>query len=108
MDSYLFCGEWGPGTCKFILETFQDMAKELGLPLAEEKMEGPANVLTILRIDLDTQLQACRLSDSKLKDLQKRLRELVKKRKVSLKELQELVGHLNFACRMIAPGRPFL
>ena len=31
--------------CKFILEAFQTMARELGLPLAEEKTEGPANSL---------------------------------------------------------------
>ena len=71
-------------------------------------MEGLSTMLTFLGTELDTQLQACRLPDSKLKDLQQKLRELVKKRKVSLKELQELVDHLNFACRVIVPGRAFL
>ena len=27
---------------------------------------------------------------------------------MTLKELQEVVGHLNFACRVVAPGRAFL
>ena len=29
------------------------------------------------------------------------------KKKVNLRELQELVGHLNFACRVVAPGCAF-
>ena len=29
-------------------------------------------------------------------------------KKVSLKQLQSLIGSLNFACRAIAPGRAFL
>lgn len=28
--------------------------------------------------------------------------------KFTLKELQSLVGHLNFACGVVTPGRPFL
>ena len=40
LDDYLFCGERNSGRCRFILDTFQSMAEELGLPLAEEKTEG--------------------------------------------------------------------
>ena len=31
-----------------------------------------------------------------------------KRKKVTLKEIQSLIGSLNFACRAIAPGRAFL
>ena len=37
-----------------------------------------------------------------------RLDVFLSSRKVSLNKLQELVGHLNFACRVVAPGRTFL
>ena len=36
------------------------------------------------------------------------LHELKGKKKVTLKELQEVVGHLNFACKVVAPGRAFV
>ena len=28
--------------------------------------------------------------------------------KITLKEMQEIVGHLDFACRVVAPDRAFL
>jgi len=41
-----------------------------------------------------------------------KMRELLSyflgRRKVTLKELQPLIGLLNFACSVMVPGRPFL
>ena len=70
------------------------------LLVADEKSEGPCKVMTFLGIELDTIQQSSRVPEVKLVDLQKN--------KVTLKELQEVVGHLNFACKVIAPGRAFL
>ena len=83
------------------------MAGELGLSLVEEKMEGPSTSLTFLGIKRDTRMQASRLPDNKLKEFQAWLSGLLRKRKVSLKGLQEIIGHLNFTCRVVAPGRAF-
>ena len=69
-------------------------------------MEGLLSTLTFLDIELDTQAQACRLPLGKLFQLCKRLKGLIIK-KVTLKELQEIVGHFNFACRVVASGRAF-
>ena len=81
------------------------MANELGLPLAEEKTKGLSAVLTFLGIELDTVRQACKLPDTKLWELQGKLNNIAHKRKASLSELQEIVGDLNFACRILASGR---
>ena len=48
------------------------------------------------------------LPDNKLPDLRSRIATVLQKRKVSLKELQQIVGHLNFACRVVIPGHAFL
>ena len=108
LDDYLFCGKQGTGQCSFLLGQFQDLARQLGLPLAEEKTEGPSTSLTFLGIELDTIRQASRLPDDKLADLKCRILKILQKKKVTLRELQQIVGHLNFACRVIAPGRPFI
>ena len=90
------------------MDNFRALAKELGLPLAEEKTEGPAMTLTFLGIELDSVHQTSRLPQGKLEDLKNRVAGLIDKKKVTLRELQEIVGHLNFACRVVAPGRAFL
>ena len=108
LDYYLFCEERNSGKCRFILHSFQLMAKELVLPLAQEKMEGPALSFTFLGIELDTVQQTPWLPKSKLADLRIKIAALLQKQKMSLHELQEIVGHLNFTCRVIAAGHTFL
>ncbi|XP_054843036.1 uncharacterized protein LOC129334764 isoform X1 [Eublepharis macularius] len=108
LDDFLFVGRAGSSECARLLDTFLRLAEELGVPLAHEKTEGPSTVLTFLGIELDTVQQSMRLPLNKVDDLRARLQEFKVKRKASLIELQQLVGHLNFACKAIAPGRAFL
>lgn len=49
-----------------------------------------------------------RLPEDKLFCLADLLQTSIQVSKLTLKELQALVGHLNFACRVVTPGRPFL
>ena len=84
------------------------MVSELGLPLAQEKTEGPATFLTFLGTELVTRQQTSKLPHIKLADLRAGVSDSLSKKKVALKELQEIVGHLNFAHRVVAPCRAFL
>lgn len=47
LDGFLFV-ERGSGCCKALMDDFQDVVEELGVPLAHEKTEGPCKVLTFL------------------------------------------------------------
>ena len=76
--------------------------------MANEKSEGPRKAITFLGIELDTIQQSSRLPEVKLVNLRTQIRVLLQKKKVTLRELQEVVGHLNFACKVISPGRAFL
>ncbi|XP_053105446.1 uncharacterized protein LOC128324664 isoform X1 [Hemicordylus capensis] len=108
LDDFLFCCPGPLSTCKYLMDTFHELAKELGVPLAPEKTEGPTTRLAFLGIEIDTVAQCCRLPPEKVLALEQRLRQLLDARKVTLRDLQVIVGHLNFACRVIAPGRAFL
>ena len=103
LDDYLFCGESRTVQCRCILQTFQDLARELGVPLAEEKTEGPCMTLTYLGVELDTIQQYSRLLE-KLNDLRQRVSSMLSCTRVMLKELQEVVSHLNFACKCCPQG----
>ena len=82
----------------------------LGLPMAADKTEGPTQQLTFLGIELDSVAQEMRLAADKLQSLRALLEAWEDKSRASvkLKELQSLIGILNFACAVVRPGRYFL
>lgn len=56
--------------CAYLLSSFVSLAEELGVPLADEKIEGFTMVLTFLGIELDTVWQFSKLIGTKLAELQ--------------------------------------
>ena len=49
-----------------------------------------------------------RLPDDKLQKCNAQLLDMHRRRKTTLKELQSLIGLLNFTCSVVLPGRAFL
>ena len=72
------------------------------------KTAGPASELEFLGIVLDTAKHEARLPHDKLKRLREELNGWTSKKSATLVQLQSLIGSLNFACKVIPPGRPFL
>lgn len=108
LDDFLFMGKTGTDQCDRLLKGFQSLCQELGVPFAVAKTEGPINKLTFLGVELDSVQQCSRLPMDKLLTLKKLFLQAKAAKKLTLKELQVLVGHLNLACQVIAPGRAFL
>ena len=69
---------------------------------------GPQKVLPFLGITLDTILMEARLPREKLAKCSQLLAEMLDKKAVRLRELQSLLGLLNFCCSVVLPGRAFL
>lgn len=107
LDIFLFTGRHGSGQCAFLLHRFLQLASELGVPLAHEKAEGPLTDLTFWGIEIDTIQQLGRLPGEKLTRLKGLVSRALAKHTLSLLDLQQLAGHLNFACKVVAPGRSF-
>lgn len=84
------------------------LCEDLGIPMAADKTEGPTNCLTFLGLELDTDKMMARLPASRLADLQELTGVWGKKSDASVKELQSLVGTLQFACAVVRPGRFYL
>ena len=64
--------------------------------------------LHFVGIELDTVLMEGRLPPDKILKCQDLLHEFLSKEKATLRELQSLIGLLNFAVCVVAPGRLFL
>jgi hypothetical protein len=64
--------------------------------------------LTFAGIELDTILFEARLPADKITKSKALLSKFLQRKKATLKEVQSLIGLLNFACSVVVPGRAFL
>ena len=94
--------------CNDQLNLFIKFCKKCGIPLAQDKTMGPAQVLPFAGIELDTDKMIARLPHDKITKSIDAITSTLKLTRVSLKSLQELCGLLNFCCTVVYPGRCFL
>ena len=87
-----------------LLQTYDD----IGVPMASEKTVRPSFVLSFAGIELDTIKMEARLPEDKLTKYRSVIWEFLTEKKVTLTELQSLIGLLSFTCSVIVPVRTFL
>ena len=81
---------------------------ELGFTLSSHKAVPPCQDLVFLGIRFDTVRLTLSLPRDKLSDLHIMIKSFLQKKTVSKRELQRLIGKLNWACRVVYGGRTFL
>ena len=82
--------------------------KRLGVPLSMSKTIGPVTSLTYLGIVLDTSAFETRVPPEKINRILEFMQCIRLKNRCTKRELLQLIGHFNFASRVIVPGRSFL
>ncbi|KAK3102095.1 hypothetical protein FSP39_008693 [Pinctada imbricata] len=108
LDDYLFIGPPSSNDCYSDLHKFLSLCKDLKLPIKEDKTVEPTTSITFLGLEIDTVAFEIKLPLDKLSKLRQILTEFQFRKKTTLKELQSLIGLLNFACNVVTPGRTFL
>lgn len=83
------------------------IGKDLGTPIAADMTVGPTTKLVFLGILFDTTTMTMAWPSNKLDKLLQVTKSFLSVKKLTFKELQSLIGLLNFACRVVAPGRAF-
>ena len=78
------------------------------VPVAPEKLEGPATRLKFLGIILDTESLSLHLPQEKLAELRSLVASWLGKKFASAKELESLVGKLQHASTVVRSGRSFM
>ena len=94
--------------CGEVLSKFLAMCRWLGIPVAEEKTVCPCTCLVFLGLQIDTVKQEVRVPGDKLLACRAKLLAIQRKTTVSLREVQSLLGYLNFLARGVQGGRTFL
>ena len=108
LDDFLFIEpsnpQRGEESRAIALRTFE----KLGIPVALHKTEGPTTALTFLGIIIDTHTFELRLPADKLSRLRDAIKQWVRRRSCTKKELESFLGHLSHAATVIPQGRVFL
>ena len=88
-------------TCQQSLTSMLLTFRNLHIPIAGDKTKGPCTALEFMGME-------ARLPPDKVEHIRTSLALFKRRKSCTLKELQSLIGTLNFACKVIPPGRPFL
>ena len=107
LDDFLFIANT-KSECQRALKAFTHLCSDIGVPLAPHKTIEPTNIITFLGIELDSISMYARLPIEKLNRYTQEIESFITKNKITLRELKSLIGMLQFATRVVTPGRPFL
>ena len=80
----------------------------LNVPISEKKTIRPTTCLEYLGIILDTGSMEARLPEDKVSSIIDFIESFLRNRSVRKRELLQLLGHFNFAARVVLPGRSFV
>ncbi|VDH97584.1 Hypothetical predicted protein [Mytilus galloprovincialis] len=108
LDDFFFAGESSTDNCTILMDTFNEVCRQLGVPLAENKTVGPTTCITFLGLEIDTVLMLVRIPPEKLDKLKFMLDQVLSKKKMALKELESITGLMAFCSRAIISARAFI
>lgn len=108
LDDFLIMGPKNSGRCESDLKVFLDLCKIIGVPIKQEKTVTATTNIIFMGLEIDSIKMEARLPEDKLAKLRELLGSFKSRRKVKLRELQSLLGLLNFCCKVVLPGRAFL
>lgn len=107
LDDFLFGGRANDNACIEAMNIFDSVCQDLGVPVADEKTEGPVTCLVFLGLEIDTLEQVVRIPRVKVEEITLVLKDLLDKTKVQLKDLQSLLGKLAFCVKAMPGARAF-
>ena len=106
LDDYIFYDSSKEG-CNQMVRIFLMVCKEIRFLVSEEKTEWATPVITFLGMLIDGINHRISVPEEKRVGVLHILNRLSQKRTATIKEMEQLTGHLNFLTRAIVPGRTF-
>ncbi len=108
VDDFVTVGPPASLACGHNMEIMQETCERAGMPIEPDKNEGPAQVITFLGLELDTNYLEIRLPSEKLTRLKALLSAWRGRKACKKRELLSLVGLLTHAGRAVKPGRSYV
>jgi len=107
LDDFLIIGETYE-EFKLAFETLCSLLIRLCFTISPTKLVCPFQILVFLGVEIDTTALSFSLPQRKLTDLKDCLTAFCHKTRATKRQLQQLDGLLNWACRVVHGGRTFL
>ena len=107
LDDFIFFGPPQSTHAQSALDAFTALCQDIGLPIKHSKTVLPSTRVQLHGILVDSTSMSLSLPADKVTKLVEQLSLYSRRKRMSLKELQSLIGSLNFACRVVVPGRAF-
>jgi hypothetical protein len=105
-DFLLICDDFV--SCERALKVAVELIQSLGLSINWDKVGGPARSITFLGVLVNCENRTLSLPDKKLAEVKQLVAQWVTKKKATKRELQCIVGRLNWCSRVVRGGRTFL
>lgn len=111
-DAVVFLDDFGgaevPDKAKEAEQDLDDLLDDLGLGQAHNKRKTGSTKMPFLGILFDSCRMTMEVDADRMVELKTLLRDWIGKSKASRKELESLVGKLNFVAKCVRPGRAFM
>lgn len=108
LDDFIFLAPAGSKLCQQQLDCFIAVAEYTGILIKSSKTVTPCCVAPIHGIEVDTCKFVAHLPGEKITGLISLLSAFKDGRSVKLRAWQSLIGHMNFASRVMRLGHPFI
>ena len=107
LDDFLVIGK-SHSECQTAYNVLCELLVSLGFQLSSSKVVPPCQCLTFLGVQFDTICLSLSLPVKKLTDLRAVITTFLQRTRASKRQLQQLAGRLNWACKVVYGGRTFL
>lgn len=94
--------------CQQALTTMIQLLRSLGFSISYKKVEGPAQVLTFLGIEIDSLNMQLRLPADKVDAYKEVLKSFLTRPRASRRQLEQLAGKLAWAAHVVQGGSTYL
>ena len=107
MDDFFTCDS-DTASCTQNLDIMISTCEDLGFSFNPAKLVRPTTCLTLLGIEIDSVKQETRIDSQRLADTLSLLEAWRGRSHCTRRQLQSLLGTLNFICNVCRPGRTFM
>ena len=94
------------------MNQFYDIMNRIGMPVAKEKTLGPTQLLEYLGLLIDMLNQCVGIPEKKRKKCLEAMQSIIDAKisrvTITVREIQQVAGKLNFICQALPAGKPFL
>jgi hypothetical protein len=106
IDDFIIISDTESG-CQAALDMLISLIQDLGLHINWDKVSLPAQIMTFFGIEINTMDRTLSLPPKKLDEVRQLLTSWAGKRKCTKKQLQVLIGKLNWCSKVVRGGHTF-